>query len=154
MKRILNAGENQGLAEILARFIDVKDGIKSSDYKNLDIIYSGSVPPNPVELLASDNMDKMIAELKEFYDYIFIDAPPINVVTDVAVVSRLLNGIVVVARENVSRKDEITEALNKLKFVNAKVIGLVLNDKEYHSKQRGRYGKYKRYYHNYENEID
>ena len=79
-------------------------------------------------------------------NYIFIDTPPINVVTDATVVSRLLHGIILIARENVSRKDEVAEAMNKLQFVNAKILGLVLNDKMYQSKRRGRYGIYKHYY--------
>lgn len=154
IKRILSATEAAGLADVLANFVEVGETIRPSGYNNLDIIYSGNIPPNPVELLASDNMKNMIDKLKTDYDYILIDTPPINVVTDATVVSRLLHGIILVARENVSKKDELVEALNKLQFVNAKVLGLVLNDKVYQSKRSGRYGKYKHYYKEYGNEDD
>lgn len=157
IKRILKVGEVVGLSEILAKFVKATDAIKPSGYEKLDIIFSGNVPPNPVELLGSDNMLDLIDELKHMYDYIFIDTPPINVVTDSAVVSRVLHGVVLVARENKSRKDEVLEAINKLKFVNAKILGLVLNDKMYHSKKGGyygRYSRYKHYYREYGNEND
>lgn len=149
IKKILNAGEGAGLSDVLARFVQAKEVIRSSGYENLDFIFSGNIPPNPVELLASDIMKDMIEDLKSDYDYIFIDTPPINVVTDATVVSRLLHGIILVTRENVSRKDEVAEAMNKLQFVNAKILGLVLNDRVYQSKRSGRYGKYKHYYREY-----
>lgn len=156
IKKILKADidDNKGLSDVLAKFIKVDDAICLSASNNLDIIFSGNIPPNPVELLASDNMTDIIDELKTNYDYIFIDTPPINVVTDATVLTRLLHGIILVARENHSRKDEIAEALNKLQFVNAKVIGLVLNDKVYQSKRRSYYGKYKRYYKEYGSSYD
>ncbi|GAB1475539.1 hypothetical protein MASR2M70_03710 [Bacillota bacterium] len=160
IKRILSAGDGIGLSEILAKFVKAEEAIHSSGYDKLDVIFSGNVPPNPVELLGSDNMQAMIEELKGKYDYIFIDTPPINVVTDATVVSRLLHGIILVARENKSKKDEVTEALNKLRFVNAKVLGLVLNDKMYQSKRGGyygkygKYGRYRHYYREYGNEND
>lgn len=152
IRKILKAEKCQGLSDVLARFISPKEAVNSSIDKNLDIIFSGNIPPNPVELLASDNMKNLLEELKKNYDYIFIDAPPINVVTDATVLTRLLHGIILVVRENHSRKDEVAEALNKLQFVNAKVIGIVLNDKVYQSKRRGSYSKYKRYYKEYGSE--
>ena len=146
IKKILNAGEGAGLSDVLARFVTPREVISASGYENLDVIFSGNIPPNPVELLASDTMKDLFESLKAEYDYIFIDTPPINVVTDATVVSRLVHGIIMVTRENVSRKDEVAEAMNKLLFVNAKILGLVLNDRMYQSKRRTRYGKYKRYY--------
>ena len=154
IKKILGAGEGAGLSDVLARFVRADETIRPSGYDNLDVLFSGNIPPNPVELLASDNMKDMIEDLKGSYDYILIDTPPINVVTDATVVSRLIHGIILVARENASKKDELVEALNKLQFVNAKVLGLVLNDKMYQSKRSGRYGKYKHYYKEYGNEDD
>ncbi len=155
IKRILNAKESMGLSDVLARLADMGDVITPSEHNGLDILFSGNVPPNPVELLASEAMDTLIEELKPGYDYIFIDTPPINVVTDATVITRLLDGIIIIAREGVSRKDEVGEAINKLKFVNAKILGLVLNDKVYQSKggryysHYGRYGRYKNYYREY-----
>ena len=154
IKKILGKGEGAGLSDVLARFIETKEAICPSGYENLDVIFSGNIPPNPVELLASDSMKSLIKDLKADYDYVFIDTPPINVVTDATVVSRLLHGIILVASENASKKDEVVEALNKLQFVNAKILGLALNDKIYQSKRSRNYGKYRHYYKEYEDYRD
>ncbi|MDD3537674.1 MAG: CpsD/CapB family tyrosine-protein kinase [Eubacteriales bacterium] len=146
IQRITGAESGPGLAEVLARFVDVEDVVKESVYKNLDILYSGVMPPNPVELLGSKNMEALVDRLKERYDYIFIDTPPVNVVTDATVLSRLLDGLILVTRENSSKRDELLYAVNRLQFVNAKLIGIVLNDKAFHVKSSYRYGKYKSYY--------
>ena len=146
IQRITGAEPGPGLAEVLARFVDLESVVKRSVYKNLDILYSGVMPPNPVELLGSRNMEALVDQLKEQYDYIFIDTPPVNVVTDATVLSRLLDGLILVTRENISKRDELLYAVNRLQFVNAKLIGTVLNDKAFHAKRSYRYGKYKSYY--------
>lgn len=146
IRRITHAQAGTGLADILAKFVDVKDVIQSSIYENLDILYSGNMPPNPVELLGSGNMEALLSDLKERYDYIFIDTPPVNIVTDATVLSRFFDGLILVMREGTSKRDEVLYAVNKLQFVNAKVIGTVLNDKTFQAKKSYRYGKYKSYY--------
>jgi Mrp family chromosome partitioning ATPase len=96
-------------------------------------------------------MEALIDRLKERYDYVFIDTPPVNVVTDATVLSRLLDGLILVTRENISKRDELLYAVNRLQFVNARLIGTVLNDKAFHVKGTYRYGEYKSYYgRNYE----
>lgn len=144
--RITNAKPGPGIAEVLAKFTGLDDVIRQTDYAKLDVIYSGDIPPNPAELLGSKNMESLIEELKDRYDYILIDTPPVNIVTDGAVLSRLMDGLIIVARENFSRRDELLYAVNSLKFVNAKVIGTVLNDKAFQAKRSYRYSKYKSYY--------
>jgi capsular exopolysaccharide synthesis family protein len=147
VQKTLDANAEEGLADVLARFATIDSSIKKSQFENLDIFYSGNIPPNPAELLASKNMENLVEELKKCYDYIFIDIPPVNVVTDASVISRLTHGIILVTRQDISKKYEVAEALNKLKFVNAKVLGLVLNDITFQGKGKyGRYGKYKHYY--------
>ncbi len=91
-------------------------------------------------------MEVLIEELKERYDYVLIDTPPVNVVTDAVVLSRLIDGLILVTRENISRRDELLYAVNSLQFVNARLIGTVLNDKVLQTKRSYRYGRYKGYY--------
>ena len=146
IKRILDADSAMGLAEVLANFSAASDVIQPSPYKNLDILYSGAVPPNPVELLGSQAMERMIGSFKTDYDYIFIDTPPVNVVTDATVLAKVLDGMILVIRENSSKRDEVLYAVNKLQFVNTKIIGVVLNDKAFHNKRSYSSGKYKSYY--------
>jgi capsular exopolysaccharide synthesis family protein len=146
LQRITDVEPGPGLAEVLARFVELDEVIQPSKYDKLDIIYSGDIPPNPAELLGSKNMEALIEELRERYDYVLIDTPPVNVVTDAVVLSRLIDGLILVTRENISRRDELLYAVNSLQFVNARLIGTVLNDKVLQTKRSYRYGRYKGYY--------
>lgn len=124
---ILKMKNKKGLSEVLVETESAQNVINKNVFENLDVMFAGSIPPNPVELISSDNMEKLINNLKKDYDYIFIDTPPINVVTDAAIVSRLTDGVIMVARQNVAEKKLFTEAINKLEFAKAKIIGVVLN---------------------------
>lgn len=134
---------NIGLSEVLARFAGLEDAIVQTSHDNLSIIYGGDIPPNPAELLSSDMMKKILDDLRSRFDYIFIDMAPINVVTDAAVVSGLINGVILVVRHNVSRREDLLEAVRRLRFVNAKILGAVINNKEFQTKSKYyRYSKY------------
>jgi capsular exopolysaccharide synthesis family protein len=113
---------------------------------SFDVIFAGDVPPNPSELLGSERFAKMLSILSEHYDYIFIDLPPINVVTDAAVIGKNLDGIVVVTRVGKTDKKELDAALDQLNFANANVIGILLNGVEH---ERGSYTKGYKYGYSY-----
>ena len=113
---------------------------------SFDVIFAGDVPPNPSELLGSERFTKMLSILSEHYDYIFIDLPPINVVTDAAVIGKNLDGIVVVTRVGKTDKKELDAALDQLNFANANVIGILLNGVEH---ERGSYTKGYKYGYSY-----
>lgn len=98
---------------------------------SFDVIFAGDVPPNPSELLGSERFTKMLNILCEHYDYIFVDLPPINVVTDAAVIAKNLDGIVMVTRVGQTDKKELGAALEQLSFANANVIGILLNGVEH-----------------------
>ena len=84
------------------------DGIiQNTDEKNLDIIPSGPIPPNPSELIMNKNMDLLMEELKEKYDTIIIDSPPIGLVTDALLLSKYSDALVFVVRQNVTKKDHL-----------------------------------------------
>lgn len=119
--------------------------------RGIDIIPSGNIPPDSTTLISSDEMAKMVEELKEYYDYIVFDFPPINIVSDAVIMSGQIDGYLIVVRHNASEFQMITETVRQMHFADAKVIGFVYNgkgeDKKYY--KRGRYGKYKYYYNNY-----
>ena len=77
-----NVENIKGVSTILSGIDKIEDCIQPSRVKNLDFITAGPVPPNPSELILTDKMDKMVAQLKEFYDYVIIDNPPVGIVTD------------------------------------------------------------------------
>lgn len=144
--RKLDMTNGNGLAHLLSNFCTVEEAIQHTSYENLDAITSGHIPPNPAELLASEAMGELLETLEQDYDYIFIDTPPLNVVTDATVLSQRVSGTVVVVREGVTHHRDVQDAIGKLEFANAKVLGFILHDvKEGKGSKYGKYGKYSRY---------
>lgn len=114
-----------GISEILTnQAIDV---INKTNIKNLDIILSGKVPPNPSELLSSNLFKLLIKSLKEKYDYIIIDTPPVTVATDAVVVGRIVDGVVLVVRNDFVKRNSVQRAKIELERNGARIIGVVLN---------------------------
>jgi len=100
---------------------------KAADVQNLWVVTSGLLPPNPSELLSSQNMTDMLLTLEQSFDFIVIDTPPINVVTDALALTKLVDGVIMVASQNSTRYPDVGRALSSLKFANANVLGFVLN---------------------------
>lgn len=117
-----------GLSNVLARLNKLDEVIRPSKYQNLDIVYSGNIPPNPAELLASEKMTKIMKELETRYDYIFVDTPPVNVVTDAALLAGQMHGVLFVVRQNETTKEDLAEALQQMEMAKAKVLGVLFND--------------------------
>ncbi len=134
--KYLKMKNGQGTSNILGGFAKLEDCICHSEERNLDVITAGHIPPNPAELLASAEMDEMLKKLNEVYDYIFIDTPPLNVVTDAAVVGKKVAGVILIARHNTTGKDMLEKSINSLKFAEIKILGFILAAVE-----RGQYAK-------------
>ena len=129
-----------------AQKVDLFSIIHPTEYKNLCVITSGSIPPNPGEMLGSEPMADFLKEVSAHFDYIIIDTPPINVVSDALPVIRESDGVVMVVRANASTHPELQKALDALKFIDAKILGFVVN---YESEKRSKYGYYKYGYSDY-----
>ncbi len=127
LARLLDVKNAPGLSNYLVGLNSSEEIVHKSSYNNLSYITAGNIPPNPVELLSSDNMGKLIEKLEKDFDYIFFDTPPINLVIDTIVVSKYVHGIVMIALQNSTDKEAIRYALNQIKFAGAKVLGFVLN---------------------------
>lgn len=158
--RFFNIKNSTGLSNILSGIYDEKKDscISKSVVDNLDVVFAGRVPPNPVELLASDNTETFLKSVENEYDFIIMDTPPINVVTDSLVISKLVTGYVLVVRSNYSEYKCISDAISKCELANAKLFGVVYNGYDQNKKTYGiKYGKYKckgyyNYYYRTENE--
>lgn len=138
--------EKPGLSDYLTGYVKIND-IKQSveEYPNLDVIVSGTPSPNPGELLGSARMAECLKQLDEKYDYIIIDFSPVNVVADSLVLGKLLDGIILVARQHYTERTAFAESLRKLQFLDINILGLVLTG----ASAGERYGKgykYSRYY--------
>lgn len=131
-----------GLTDILmgkgAQISDFKSKILSNWY----IVPSGEIPPNPSELLGSGRMESVLEGLKEKFDYIVIDLPPVNIVSDALSISSFITGMIVVIREEYTEKKDLEYCFRQLNLSNVNILGCVINE----AKNEGRtYNKYKKY---------
>jgi len=117
--------------------------VPSDLYSNWGIIPSGPLPPNPSELLSSKRMENFLASLSKFYDYIIVDLPPVNAVSDAIAISKYLTGIVLVIREDYTEKNDVNECFRQLRLANVNVLGCVMNGVK--NEQVSKYSRYKRY---------
>lgn len=124
--RKLQLKVSPGLSNLLA---GLADGViqQSKQNANLYVIAAGDVPPNPAELLSSSRMKSCLEALSQRFDFIFIDLPPVNIVTDAVSISRIVDGFIFVVRQDYSTRLAVTSAINQLKLVDAKILGFVMN---------------------------
>ena len=146
--------KQEGLSEYLAGICDNADIVKNADL-GFDIIVSGNVSSSSAELLATPRVSTLLDECSKHYDYIMIDTPPVNVVTDATVLADKIDGYLLSVRAGFSNVDDIKQMVHSLEQVDAKILGIILENvdpkTEMYGKysRYGKYGKYGRYYKNY-----
>ncbi len=123
----LQEKNKRGLSNVLGGFATFEEAVCHSEVHNLDFLTAGSVPPNPSELLASPKMKTMLEELKTQYDYIFIDTPPVGVVTDAVILAKLATGTILVARKGYTTYEALRRTLRAIELVDVRPIGVILN---------------------------
>ena len=141
--RVFSIGNSDGMMSILKGDKDLKSTVYNLN-ENLDILMTGVIPPNPDEILVTDKMKEFIQQIKEKYDYIFIDSPPIGIVSDASLLSQLSDGVIFVVSSGEVETDFAKLAKDKLMNVDAKILGAVLNKYESHNDDYGYY--YSEYY--------
>lgn len=127
LARLLVEKAAPGLSNVLADLNAAEDAIRKDMYPNLDILFSGDIPPNPSELLGSDKMRELIETMSKQYDYILVDTPPVNVVSDASIVTSLLDGVLLLVRQGRTKKDAVKRAVANLQLTGIKPLGFVLN---------------------------
>jgi len=131
-----------GLTDILmgkgAQFSEFQSSLLNNWY----ILPSGEIPPNPSELLGSGRMESILNGLKDKFDYIIIDLPPVNLVSDAVSISSFITGMIVVIREDYTEKKDLEHCFRQLKLSNVNVLGCVMNESK---NEGGSYSKYKKY---------
>ncbi|GFR36691.1 capsular polysaccharide biosynthesis protein [Thermobrachium celere] len=139
-----------GLSNILVGEVSFENALNKGPVENLDIITAGTRPPNPAELLSSQKMISFIQGLEEKYDYILIDTPPVLMVTDAQVLSKYVDGTLLVVASGEAEKDAVKRAKELLEKVDANILGVVLNKLD--TSRKGYYGYYYQYYYGHEQE--
>ena len=125
--RVVNPDGFNGLSEYLAG-IDSEVHIMKTDIDNLDVLFSGKENTNPIGLINSPKFNTLMDELKEIYDYIIIDTPPINIVTDALLVLDKVNGYILSSRANYSNINALNTAIESIKSVGGEIFGVVLTE--------------------------
>ena len=159
--KIFGVRNRKGLSTAIGKMADLDECIAKDVMENLDIMPAGPIPPNPSELLASDNMTSILEKLSERYSVVIIDTPPVNVVTDSMELAKNVSGTIMVVRYGDTTTDDIDEAMKKIEFSNMNMLGFILNGVKvkhkgkYYSKYKYKYYKYdKGYGYGYEGQPD
>ncbi|MGN8646352.1 CpsD/CapB family tyrosine-protein kinase [Gracilibacillus sp. HCP3S3_G5_1] len=129
----------KGLSSVLVGEAELHDSITNSDIAGLDLLSCGPIPPNPSELLGSKAMENLISNASDEYDLVLFDTPPVLAVTDAQILANICDGAVMVVRSNQTEYDAATKAKELLEVGNAKLLGVVLNDRE---QKKGHYYYY------------
>ena len=119
---------------------------KSQYLDNWYIVPTGELPPNPSELLGSRKLGRLLDRLSESFDYIVIDFPPVNIVSDALAASKHITGMILVVREDYTEKKELEACIRQLKLSDVNVLGCLFNGAKSGKKS---YGRYKIYYKSY-----
>lgn len=147
LHKIFNVNDYVGVTNVLINDMDPSELAQETEVPGLSILTSGPIPPNPSELVGSQRMKSLITRALEKFDYVLLDSPPINIVTDPIVLSMLVDGVIIVVKSGSTHYEYAREAQVKLEKVGAKIIGVVLNNI---SMSTGDY--YYHYYYTQENE--
>lgn len=160
--RRLELQPSPGLSNLLAGMNKVRQAVQAyvTETENkrvsVDVMVAGDNPPNPSELLGSMRMTHLVTELRELYDFIVIDLPPVTAVSDPIVASRLVDGTIVVVRAEHSAREAVAETIRQLRQIDARILGFVFNGANeggggyYRGKRYYRKNYYKKYYRNYQ----
>ncbi len=116
-----------GLTDVLIERAELEDVLQPYGSDRLEVIGAGAIPPNPSELLASDSMSRVLAQLSTRFDYVLIDTPPVLPVTDAVVLSTKVDGVIVLVGTTIVRKEQLEATIESINAVDNTLLGLVLN---------------------------
>jgi polysaccharide biosynthesis transport protein len=153
ISRALSLEGKKGLSSVLTGGDKLEEAIEVYDgLPNLSVLCAGPPPPNPSEIVSSSAMDQLIQALREQYDHIIIDSPPVIVVTDATIISSLADGVVIVVESDYTTRAALERVRKTLDHAGAHILGAILNkaNLRQHSEYYGsRYGYYSGYYYGY-----
>lgn len=136
---------SDGVSRAILGEVDVHSVVRETGVPNLYLMPCGAIPPNPAELLHAERFKSIVAELTATYDRVIFDSPPVGMVTDAVILSRLTEGTVLVAKERQTSKDALQRARRLLSTAGVNLLGCILNDLD--MSKPGGYGYY--YYSRY-----
>jgi len=117
-----------GMTNVLLGKVHWREALRPTSFEGLSIITGGTVPPNPTEILSAGKIEKILEELKKEFDYIFFDSPPVILVSDAAILGRILDGVFLVIESEKTTVEGARKAKASLETVHAKVLGAIFNN--------------------------
>ena len=142
----LQLSNQVGLSDLIVKKLNPSEVIQKID-DQFHVLTAGKIPPNPAELVGSEKMSQLLSYLKEMYNYIIIDTPPVLSVTDPQLLALKADGTLMVIREGKARQKLVLNAFQELEKLKVNIIGSVLNDSEEKSKEQAQY------YYQYEEQV-
>lgn len=127
LARLLIEKASPGLSNLLAGLCEAQDVVRKNVRPNLDMIFSGEIPPNPLELLGNPKMKTLIDEMSVRYDYILVDTPPVSIVSDACEVANVTDGVLFLVRQNATEKEAVIRGVKQLELSNSRLLGFVMN---------------------------
>ncbi len=140
VSRLKLSGQQKGLSHFLSGQADVGDVLYSTNQKNLYMMPSGVFPVNPTELLGNERFHKLLKAVKESFQYVIVDTPPLGSVIDAAVAAQKCDGAILVLSANETSRNLARNVVDQLQAARVKILGAVLN--KVNVKQNGQYGRY------------
>jgi capsular exopolysaccharide synthesis family protein len=125
-----NVNNTFGFTSVLTRQKELEDAVNQTNVENLDLLTCGPIPPNPAELLSSKAMNWFLTSVYEEYDMVIFDTPPVLAVTDAQVLANQCDGTILVVSSGTTEVDKATKAKELLDAAKAKLLGVVLNNRE------------------------
>ena len=152
MRKSVMAGRNadakgaKGLSEVLVGQENLQDCIYKTQYPNLHVLFSGKYPPNPVQLLNGKYFERIVDAVRDVYDYIIVDTPPLGIVIDAAVIAAKCDSAILVIGNTNVKYTQAQDVVSQLEKSGSNVLGVVLNNadnnRKGYYKKKGSYGYY------------
>ncbi len=142
----LGLRNNRGLSNVLTGRLSLEEGIQATSVNGLSFLSRGTIPPNPTELLGSTKMKEILEKLRQTFNFIFIDSPPVVVVSDAAVISVLSDGVLLVIDGQKTSRPSAQKAVERLDVVHARLLGVILNGVNLDDPNYSYYRSYASYY--------
>lgn len=146
LHKLFQINNDEGLSTLIIKKSSIDKSVKRDVIKNLDLLPSGPLPPNPSELIASGNFRALLKQMSNNYDYIIIDTPPINVVSDAISMKDGISGILLVIRYATTTYEELSNCMKQIDLAQVNMLGFLMND--VHRKWQTQHGNHK-YQRNY-----
>lgn len=142
LHKVFNYDNKLGVTSFVSGNNTIDSIIQKTELKNLDFISTGPIPPNAIQIIKSPKFTEMFEYLKKNYDRVIFDSPPISAVSDALVISKMVDGVVLVVKFNSTNKHYLIEAKSQFTNINSKIIGVILNQAD---KSKISYYSYKKY---------